>query len=1095
MAMEQHEPENAGKPPPANSENLASHMTSPPAPFVLSSWPRKSILKHKESENATVPISFGSRTSQPQPERPVDRRVSFAERVQLHKIDTGHNGETRRDHNSDDHANEDESSDIDTSFLALEADADKVLSLLQQNNLSADQDLGHSDNTDVVPDLHGLSNSPTSYLNDANISDEDSENSMELTGPILSKPSPAGVSENAVLDSGSHPQDGLSEAGPSHKPLCVGPGNLLHRDKNMSTHFDGLSHADFPANNAGLETITSQLPEDAPHAFGLQSDFSYSARSLEFSHASAISPGNNLMLSHHESHAPSLTSSEDFLDGEEDMEFTLQVEHLKYEELTMELTLPQTSSVASLVTQSAGLENSLRVFETTMNMIDPNMFSRSSDHNNADEVTMELTTPVQALAKDSPVNDAEELTMELTKPIDRESVAPSEINTGPSPDLDQSVPSDDESAMELTQPVSAPTETADAKAQTNDAELSKFETQISVSPIYVKSQESVGETSVSEPANDDDKNIGAEDLSTINEEDSDLDLLEENSAEMAPATETVQTPTNIETPGEDVMSIPNDSQTGHNKANFDSRSSSLSALSDVNNYDEDSPQEYMAGKHSLGPAMNPSPTKKLKASKTSDDALDPGSIEYKELLQNNWDVPEISLTDFLENIGVKFYDDLELATDFSAMYHASSLGTGSQPRDAYYKAVIQLPIFEMYELTCKELTAQIQEGKRNFDKLKEECQQSNPFLFKHYLSSEPHEQLAMRTNYHVVKEYSRQKAKGLWYEWRKKIIQNVLHVYQNSYEALQEERIALESQIGSMDHQIASIHNQLRALTFDLRRFKEIQADSKGLDRQHVYEMKARMVELNKSLLNHKTLISEKEDSVQALQKEIDDRSIGMKQLRSLLSGAEEELNKMKHYNSKEIKDLQVSTQILQACAGLKFVGHQKHLYEFEIDPRIRIMVDATTLADQPKLLCQVSETGNSSLFNENMIAAFRDVLDRQEIANATNATETFRKIRELWLKIKLVDQEIYRVNLLYPVCFLHDDSHLIDFRFDYLSFDAKTKIEFTVSIPKHNLLLYPEGNTVRARLLRGDGDTDTYIKNALLEVGDKLVIFTQTEI
>ncbi|KAF8002329.1 hypothetical protein HF325_003294 [Metschnikowia pulcherrima] len=164
-------------------------------------------------------------------------------------------------------------------------------------------------------------------------------------------------------------------------------------------------------------------------------------------------------------------------------------------------------------------------------------------------------------------------------------------------------------------------------------------------------------------------------------------------AEVNIPAETVQTPTNEEYLDDNIDKIPNaDSHdTRAKEQERDSRSSSVSSLSDINIY-PDSNDENSAGKHALGPAMNPSPTKRHKPQndETNSARKAEESGKCEEIVYNDdWSVPEISLPGFLEEIGIKFYDDLEIATDVAARYQQSSLSGHAE----YQKKLIIPPTF------------------------------------------------------------------------------------------------------------------------------------------------------------------------------------------------------------------------------------------------------------------------------------------------------------------------------------------------------------------------------------------------------------------
>ncbi|KAF8002323.1 hypothetical protein HF325_003288 [Metschnikowia pulcherrima] len=418
--------------------------TNTAAALILPKWPRKSILKHKHGENATVPITFGLLTAESPPLRPLDRRVSFAEKVQLHKIDVVPFSEQNEQNLSSDGENEPGESDSDeddedTSFLALEADADKVATMLRANNEGQASNSGlqtaESDNNGAnLNDSVQFTKEPD-YLSQhvtatgANLADESdnaSEDSMELTGPVLTN----FMSEKLVENSQNNHTKAVDQSeasniesvSTSHIP---GTDNLqdilklpsgavessnfqLHHVTSGPEQEDHVDPANSESNDPLFDLSDSRGQEDANAHISDAVLYPQASPEFEFQHLTDIAhTDENLALK-----APSLTSSEDYLDGEEEMEFTLQVARFDYEELTMELTLPQPSNLASLDTRAAGFESAVGVFET--GATNGNGLESKDE---IEEATMGLTKQVIVEARD-PVLENEEKTMEFTKPIE-----------------------------------------------------------------------------------------------------------------------------------------------------------------------------------------------------------------------------------------------------------------------------------------------------------------------------------------------------------------------------------------------------------------------------------------------------------------------------------------------------------------------------------------------------------------------------------------------------------------------------------------------------------------------------------------------------
>ncbi|KAF8002328.1 hypothetical protein HF325_003293 [Metschnikowia pulcherrima] len=245
-----------------------------------------------------------------------------------------------------------------------------------------------------------------------------------------------------------------------------------------------------------------------------------------------------------------------------------------------------------------------------------------------------------------------------------------------------------------------------------------------------------------------------------------------------------------------------------------------------------------------------------------------------------------------------------------------------------------------------------------------------------------------------MKEYTKQQAKEVWYEWRKKLISNILQVYQNNLEVLENDKLILESGIEELELSFKSMIRDLETVNADVKRFKEIQRNFQGLEIEDIKRMRARMADLNRLLLDHKRLIAANEKSISALQQNIDNRRISIDALKNQVREAEDELSKTKQFSSKEIEELQIFSQLWQISAGLKYVNNRDGSFAFELDPQIGIVVDKQKLETRDGLKCQVNPSSRSTLCNESLIQHFPGLVDALT-KKAPNFFEKFRVIRK----------------------------------------------------------------------------------------------------
>lgn len=978
--------------------------------------PAKSILKNKNTNAST--------TSVPLNDSPSDallklqnRRVSFAEKVKLHQIDIVpvSQGSTAEGNSSD---GDSESEDFDESFLRLEQAADSIAEAI------SDQQPNDSE-----------------------------EETMDLTGqiaPIVDPDQLDGVLKFKAAD-GTQRQTS-TEQDPPQISLDI---QLPQENGRQDTH------------NETQEPESANLRENTPTSIQPET---------QNSHGSSVYP------------------------DEEDMDLTTPVNAYPI----TNPTLPSTNSAEGLLQESS---QALDIQATsTQNPEHQNEGPNTVTHPPAladiqeDEVTMDLTNQTQIpqaqapaiqtqngthsnnldLNPDqitkSPQATQEEITMDLTKVYEK----PKE----PSHPLDPTVLSpifpsvvlsegDEDEPMELTQPM-MPMDKADFTLQSSKPNGDAFTNKQS-------GQRNANTT------NDDASNgiLTAEVENRINSEINDrLSTMDSSEVKNSPEANgsstqkrtgeendlTQQSPliiTNEGTNSEDVshpkspssMTHPADtSVTPRILIHRNEQFLYQTVTPDMDGPNAEQTAELKRKADSTTAQFQKKPHWETQVV-TSTIPLADKSMQSDDSDNERWNtpIPHFTLTDFLKEIGIKFYDDLEFRIDLSTRQTLSiSESAEEKLKEDYYRANIQLPLLEVYELSCKELAGKIQQGKKLFDELQEKTLNDNPELFKLYYRASFYDQMMLKARFHLLKEYTRQQAKLIWYQWRSKLIQNILEVLQGNLEILQSDKTILINNITILDGLYDEMHRKSQALRREVLQFKEIQSTFQDLDANQIKRIKLQLTELNNRLLEHKKKISEKEEELHNLEDQIRLRNDEIQGLQKEISAAENQLDETKHFNTKEIDILKNKSRLLQAAAGLKFVKSiSEHIDEFEFNSEIGVTIDFSKPEASESIMFRLLNLENKVLYNPKLLEYY--CLDLVEATGFTNIFESFINFRKKWDKLTLIDEDMYRIALKYPLSILKTEEKEIQFKFQYYSFANKIKTNVVVRIPLKSILQYPD--------------------------------------
>lgn len=895
--------------------------------------PTKSILKLRE--NVTMPIYTELNDSAGGPARLPNRRVSFAEKVKLHKIDFVPVSQELEPYNS---TQESDSDEDDTSFLKLEADADKIVSALSIRTPSYPSELSSDE-------------------------DEDEEQTMELTGQIKQAPQMLMYSNELILPPPVSPQTQKSpsdlEGTPTkHTPLQLElPTELQEEDMELTETIPQLRD---PENDEITMDITNiqAPPQNHDHEEEVTMDITRI----------------------HTIEVPKL---------DDIPEEGLEADH--------EVTMDTTKFFGSEHISSKPVLLSPDSKHTPIEIPEINLEDSDSD----EDTPMELTQPMA-------INGALHLNIPNLLP-------PPEVLVTPQQEAKQqeSAALENMEEQDMDFSISAPA-LSEEQLQPETEALPAYELSVSIDQI----------TEIERPQSTD---------LTISSEKRMLQAFDQLiQAELAEHPELSQP-----------MEL--------TQENVDSHIDSYPSIK----------------KRKLDTAVDlPSPqSPRFEAQGTTT------TIPLADVSMASWDgeqdystMPPVSLTDFLTDIGVKFYDDLEIATNMTSRYSLSLPETKERYSDVeYYRANINLPLLEVHELSCKELAGKIQQGKKLFQELKDKTFQDNPDLFKQYYRSSYYDQATMKSRFHLLKEYTRQQAKQIWYDWRTKLMQNILDVLQSNLEILQADKGILLEHIATLDASYRDIQAQLYLLRTDVLQFREIKSQFQDLDADQIKSIKTKLSELNSLLLEHKEKIVQKEAELASIQAAIEDRNSEIGGLAEEVKDAEAKLNKTKHFNTGEIEVLDARSKILQAVAGLKFLkSGENKCKEFAFNERVKVEVDfLKSSAEAIKYL--LASADSKILHNADLIEKFALQLVDNSIADVN---ENFALFKNNWLKFARLDEDIYKLSLKYPIVFIDKKDH-ISFKVSYFSFTDSLKVNYFVDVALADLQYYPNKVSVSAEVLR----------------------------
>lgn len=154
--------------------------------------------------------------------------------------------------------------------------------------------------------------------------------------------------------------------------------------------------------------------------------------------------------------------------------------------------------------------------------------------------------------------------------------------------------------------------------------------------------------------------------------------------------------------------------------------------------------------------------------------------------------PSIRLDDFLRMVSVTFLDGLTTTRRRETLVIPNNYLASPSLGDYVHASISTLPLLEMYQFSCKELKKYISEGRDVVERIDRETLEETPLLFHEYSEAGHELRQIMDGQFRLLKSHSRLLAKGVWYEWRKKLMQGVSAIMEKNLKGLLEDEESVE---------------------------------------------------------------------------------------------------------------------------------------------------------------------------------------------------------------------------------------------------------------------------------------------------------------
>ncbi|CAH2350060.1 hypothetical protein CLIB1423_01S01508 [[Candida] railenensis] len=456
-------------------------------------------------------------------------------------------------------------------------------------------------------------------------------------------------------------------------------------------------------------------------------------------------------------------------------------------------------------------------------------------------------------------------------------------------------------------------------------------------------------------------------------------------------------------------------------------------------------------------------------------------VTYDSIDENSEIFNLVTLNQFMIDIGIKFYDDLEIGSQSQNRISISLPkvkldGESEFGLEDYVMGAIKIPVYELNEFSCKELLQNIQEGIKIFETINESTSSMNPRLFKEFYETIPEAKLSMKTEFQLIKDYSRQEAKKVWYGWRSQLIRNVLDELTKTIENLKEDRSKLLLGIEQINEANDIVFNRHRQLKLKLANFKQLVASSESIDKKDLHDFQIEMKQIQEHIGQFRREYAQQTLNLRELNQAILEKEKTISILNAEIRSNTDIIQRNKKYDATEINLLIYKFNLLETLTKSRIIKntevHGKKLV-FEFDSSITIIMDFNDM--RRGFSYEFKEKSPTFKIQDLYLAHSQNlnVMFQDDNHDKLNILEQFRSLRMIWQNLQKIDFLLYKISLKFPVKIDKNNGDII-IKYYIAEFKCKFELRLEVDVrmllvKKFNIKILRMGELVDTQIVLGN--------------------------
>lgn len=391
--------------------------------------------------------------------------------------------------------------------------------------------------------------------------------------------------------------------------------------------------------------------------------------------------------------------------------------------------------------------------------------------------------------------------------------------------------------------------------------------------------------------------------------------------------------------------------------------------------------------------------------------------------------PKLTLQEFLSMTSISFLDGLTTTKRRPTGFPGLELRRGRRNTEGEEEAETSLadcviagactaPMLDLFQHSCRELKKYIKEGREVVKEIEGVTFEDNPLLFRDYIDAPPDVKVIMDTQFKNIKTHARLLAKGIWYEWRMKLLDGVKLALEDHLVGMKADEAIIEEAEKMAGDVMPGLKARFEAAKKTAARMDEVKRRIESDDKEQLKEARDRLKLVRESIEEVKKKLEKRRKEVEELGTGIEVRGKNKVMLQECIEEAERVKEINRGWSEGEVTAWKNKVSVLERKFGWSIVMVHGTAVELVFLKQLRVIWDAAGAENTrveylvPAILRLSDSAPLQDVERDFFIACLNARLSDTKLALKI----TLAEISTFWRRCLATAEEIRKVRKMYPI-------------------------------------------------------------------------------